>query len=418
MSFHKNSFRFLRALALSIAGWGALALMFSAQLVGLTSMPWSAALRMEAGQRLAWAIATPLLFFLTEWLPLERKTWRRAVPVHLLAGIATLALVVAGQRLAMGFGPVVSAGFHPNGGVSISLSGSAPPGPVPNIHMTAGYDGGADGPRILQFQARMPDGPDGTPPGVAGGPPPHLRPPGKFGSGFFLIMGLPMNLPILLVILAAAHAFHFYKLGQERSRQALELAGSLAQARLDALKMQIRPHFLFNALNSVTALVHKNPEAADEMIGALSEFLRCTLVNDAAHEVPLCKEIEFVRRYLAIELVRFSDRLRCEYSVPDETSGALVPMLVLQPLVENAVRHGLEGAPGEVRISVHAERRETELLLSITNNGPSPSPALREGIGLSNTRARLRELYGASARMEIRGSDGFTVELWIPFHVA
>jgi LytS/YehU family sensor histidine kinase len=256
-------------------------------------------------------------------------------------------------------------------------------------------------------------------PGPPGEPPPDAQPPRNAATpDWFFRYRLPRHLPILFVVFAMSHALFFYKRGQEREKQTLELTAGLAQARLDALKMQIQPHFLFNALNSIAALVHKDANAADEMIGALSEFLRCTLTSSARHEVPLLEELEFVRRYLAIELVRFGDRLQCTQDAPPETFGALVPMLILQPLVENAVRHGLSAVSGPARLTIRARRENGTLRLTVSDNGPGPGEKPEEGVGLANTRARLRELHGDAARVEIRTADGFTVELTLPFRTA
>jgi LytS/YehU family sensor histidine kinase len=240
---------------------------------------------------------------------------------------------------------------------------------------------------------------------------------GHIGPEWFYRLRLPLHLPVWFIVIAASHALYFYRRGQEKERQALELAAGLAQARLDALKMQIQPHFLFNALNSIAALVHKDPAAADEMIGALSEFLRCTLAGSARQEVPLLEELEFVRRYLAIELVRFGDRLQCELDVPPETFGALVPMLILQPLVENAVRHGLSTVSGPASLTIRARREREMLRIVVADNGPGPGSGGGEGIGLANTRARLRELHGDKSRVEIRTDGGCTVEINLPFRI-
>jgi len=371
-----------RGWCLSFAGWGALAFLLAAEHVYFSGVSWANGLRPIAGECLAWAVATPLLFLLTARLPVEKSTWRRAVPAQAAAGVVALALVIGARAW-------ISGGLH------------RPPRPFPSE---------------MRPPPEPPEGHWNMP-----GPPPFLRgerPPPPGDEGWFLRLRLLLHLPVLLLIMLASHAVYFYRRGQERERQALQLTAHLTQARLDALTMQIQPHFLFNALNSIAALVHKDADAADEMIGALSEFLRCTLHGSARHEVPLVEELEYVRRYLAVEQVRFGDRLQCETDLSPETSGALVPMLILQPLVENAVRHGLRAATGPARIAIAVRREGGELRISVSDNGAGLGESSAEGIGLTNTRARLRELHGDAGRVEIRTGNGCTVEVVLPFRIA
>ncbi len=383
----------LRGWCLSFAGWGALALLLAAQHVYFGGVTWLEALRPIAGECLAWAAVTPLLFLLTARLPVEKATWRRAAPAQIAAGLAALLIVIAARWL-------ISGEPHPP---------RQPPFPPP--------------PEMRAGQPR-PDFPPGPPSGMEGGPGPRgFPPPGHpplapRGWEWFFRYRLPLHLPVLLLLMVASHALHFYRRSQERERQALQLTAHLAQARLDALTMQIQPHFLFNALNSIAALVHKDADAADEMIGALSEFLRCTLHGSARHEVPLAEELEYVRRYLAVEKVRFGEQLHVQVDVPPETFPALVPMLILQPLVENAVRHGLSSATGPARLTIGARREGTRLHLTVADNGPGPGKYSSEGIGLTNTRARLRELHGEKAQVELRTGNGCTVEVVLPFRTA
>jgi len=220
-------------------------------------------------------------------------------------------------------------------------------------------------------------------------------------------------------LISAAHALLFYRRSKERERRSLELEATLAKSRLEALTMQLQPHFLFNALNAIAALVHKNPDAADEMLAALSDLLRLTLETSREQELPLRRELEFVERYLMIEHVRFGDRLQFELDVAPETEAALVPTFLLQPLVENAVRHGLEPRSGNGKLVIRARRDNGSLRLSVEDNGVGLSDGKpgREGIGLANTRARLHELYDGAANVELRNRDGLTVELTLPFRV-
>jgi two-component system LytT family sensor kinase len=186
------------------------------------------------------------------------------------------------------------------------------------------------------------------------------------------------------------------------------------------LKTQLQPHFLFNTLNMIAELVHTEPERADAMLTALSDMLRLTLEMSGTRVVPLRRELEFVSRRLAIMHARFEERLRFELDVAPDTRAALVPTFALQPLVENAVEHGLKNCPGEGLITIRSRREDTRLRLSVADNGAGLSKLkpLREGIGLGNTSARLRELYGDAATLEIRDSDGVIVEITLPFHPA
>jgi LytS/YehU family sensor histidine kinase len=230
-----------------------------------------------------------------------------------------------------------------------------------------------------------------------------------------------LHVPIYLALVSLAHALHFYRRSQERERRSLELSASLARARLEALKLQLQPHFLFNSLNAIAALVHKDANAADEMLGALSDLLRLTLESSGEQEMPLRRELEVVERYLAIEKVRFGDRLTFSIDAAPDTLSALVPALVLQPLVENAVRHGLEPQRRRGELSIRAARENSVLRLIVEDNGgglPETSTP-REGVGLANTRARLRELYGDAATLElVSGTAGVSVKVTIPFHTA
>jgi hypothetical protein len=343
-------------------------------------------------------------------LPIEKATWKRAVPAQIAAGLAALALVVGARAM-------VAGGLPKPPPPPRSQSGDLRPPPQAGLE---GPPGPEFGPPEGGFQPGPGPGLPGGPPFRRGAPPPPLH-----GSAdWFFRLRLPLHIPMLLLVMVVSHALYFYRRGQERERQALQLTAHLTQARLDALTMQIQPHFLFNALNSIAALVHRDADAADEMIGALSDFLRYTLHGKARREVPLVEELEYVRKYLAVEQVRFGDRLRFENDVPPETFGALVPMLILQPLVENAVRHGLSGAHGGeggnelARLTITARKEGGELRVTVADNGTGMDGNASEGVGLTNTRARLRELHGEAGRVELRTGNGCAVELVMPFRAA
>jgi two-component system, LytTR family, sensor kinase len=235
---------------------------------------------------------------------------------------------------------------------------------------------------------------------------------------------------IVWAVFGVVYAIELYRRDRAREVQAAALRAELAQARLDALAAQLHPHFLFNTLHGVSALMHRDPEAADAMLTHLGELLRQALAGNGAggrHEIPLAAELGILGHYLAIMRARFHDRLTVAVSVEPGTEHALVPRFVLQPLVENAVRHGIARRPGSGRIEVRARRGDAgDLQLSVSDDGAGlrgdggDGNGLREGVGLSNTRRRIRELYGPSARLAVEDRDGggLTVSLSIPFRPA
>jgi len=238
------------------------------------------------------------------------------------------------------------------------------------------------------------------------------------------------NLAVYAVIVCAWHAWDYYRKFREREGQATELAARLAQAQLQALRMQLNPHFLFNTLNAVSSLMLKDVVAANKMLSRLGELLRLTLEQSDQQEVPLQQELEFLRRYLQIEQIRFGERLQLSLEVESSTLEAAVPNLILQPLVENAIRHAIEPQETTGRIVLRSNRDNGHLVLQVSDNGPglTPPPAPgaraaaenREHIGLNNTRDRLRKLYGERQQFELTGNSmgGVTASLSIPFRVA
>lgn len=220
------------------------------------------------------------------------------------------------------------------------------------------------------------------------------------------------------IVVLGCLGWHYYKAFRERERQAAALATELVQARLQALRMQINPHFLFNTLNTISALIHEKPEAADRMVVRLSELFRRTLDRGDVQEVPLREEIEFLKSYLEIEQMRFPDRLTVTFDIEPKTNELLVPHLILQPLVENALRHGImpREEAGRIEISAAITGGDT-LELKVWNNGnglsdpsdPSDAPP-REGIGLKNIRSRLAQLYGGAQEFTLGNATGGGVE--------
>jgi two-component sensor histidine kinase len=243
----------------------------------------------------------------------------------------------------------------------------------------------------------------------------------SFAEAFqpLLVKTWHFNFLIYWVVVAVTCAFDYYSKYRERELRAIELEKRLAQAKLQALQMQLNPHFLFNSLHSISALMHQDVEAADRMISRLSELLRAALDNTENQEVPLRKELDFLNRYLEIEQIRFGSRLTIEIQAPTETLEAQVPNLILQPLVENAIRHGIEPHARPGRIQLLARRQRDELTIEVHDNGSGlASLSLVDGVGLSNTRARLRTLYGDAHLFEFCNPQegGLLVRMTIPFH--
>jgi two-component system, LytTR family, sensor kinase len=236
---------------------------------------------------------------------------------------------------------------------------------------------------------------------------------------FVLETGSHFNLIAYWGVLCASYALVYHRRNQERDLRATQLEARLAQARLQVLEMELQPHFLFNTLNTVSALVHRDPDAAERMIARLGDLLRLTLDHSAQQEVTLEQELELLQRYLEIEQTRFRDRLTVNVEVEPAALSARVPRLLLQPIVENAIRHGIarRSAPG--RIDVGVVRRAGALMLTVSDNGPGlRERPVQPGIGLSNTRERLRQLYrdGHSLELRDRPEGGLAVTVAIPFH--
>jgi two-component system, LytTR family, sensor kinase len=225
-------------------------------------------------------------------------------------------------------------------------------------------------------------------------------------------------------IVSVWYALDYHNRFRERERRAAELEAHLAQARLQALKTQLHPHFLFNTLNGIAALIYEEPKAAHRMLARLSDLLRMSLQDSGVQEVALRWELEFGRRYLELEQIRLGDRLAVEFDIAPSTLEACVPKLLLQPLLENAIKHAIAPFSSLGQICVYSRRNNETLHLRVSDNGPglpaSNEASERLGIGLNNTRARLRELYGDGHKIELKNGDsgGLVVEIAIPFHAA
>ncbi len=243
------------------------------------------------------------------------------------------------------------------------------------------------------------------------------------------LFGLHTTLVAYWVVLSIQAAIRNHELAQQRAQAAFrsdlrasQLETQVAQARLGALKAQLQPHFLFNTLNAIVVLVRQQKfELAEETLARFSDLLRAVLADMDAQEVPLSRELEYLRLYLSIEQLRFSDRLRVDIDVDPELLDAAVPHMGLQPLVENAIKHGIGRRATSGLIRIRARRRDDSLHVEVQDDGPglaSPGAGGGMGLGLANTRARLRQLYGEAGELSIDNGPGggAVVTLVLPFH--
>ncbi len=227
-------------------------------------------------------------------------------------------------------------------------------------------------------------------------------------------------------IVVVAHLGALSRMVRERETRAAQLEAALAKARLEVLKGQLQPHFLFNALNTVSSLIHSEPEKAEAVLARIGDLLRMTLQEGSNAAIPLRREVAFLERYLDIQQMRFADRLRVVLDVPANVGEALVPTLLLQPLAENAIHHGIEPRPAGGTLRLSAARSGNELCVELHDNGVGISTDGRNGhgtaghgVGLANTRQRLEELYGARHHFSVAPdpAGGTVVTIRIPWQV-
>jgi two-component system, LytTR family, sensor kinase len=235
------------------------------------------------------------------------------------------------------------------------------------------------------------------------------------------------NLDWLLMTYAAivgmSYALAFNRESQGRAIKAVQLETRLVEARLQTLQAELHPHFLFNTLHAISTLIHSKPDAADRMISRLSDLLRLTFDRSGAAGVSFQEELEFLQKYLEIEQTRFQDRLSVRFDIAPDALDAEVPRLILQPLVENAIKHGVSPRSGPGLVQIAAQRQGDALWLEVRDDGVGLTTAARSrlnaGVGLSNTRDRLECLYGARHRLDFsEGANGLAVRIEIPFHSA
>ena len=232
----------------------------------------------------------------------------------------------------------------------------------------------------------------------------------------FSLLNLYLSVLTYWAIVAASHYADQRRVARERELRAARLQTELARAQVEALKMQVHPHFLFNTLNAISGLMREDVESADAMLTHLSELLRGTLQTQDVQEVPLDEELRLLGSYLAIQQTRFGDRLTIDIDVARECEQRLVPALILQPIVENAIRHGFGVTPGPGRIAICASAVNGRLCVDVIDEGAGPPQPLREGYGLRNTRSRLRALYDESATLSVvpREPRGTLARLEVP----
>jgi hypothetical protein len=315
---------------------------------------------------LAWAPLTPAMVWLARRFSLIGAAWKRSLVVHLPAFVSLSAV-------------------HSAVVIVITLTVK------PFDNMDSSSNPAAFWPRFL---ARL---------------------KGSFGSDL-LVYG---------AVIGICYALDYYRKYRERELVASRLESQLVLAQLDSLRMQLHPHFLFNTLNSIVGLVRDNKnQAAVSMLVGLSDLLRHTLEHSSRQEVELREELNFIKLYLSIQEVRFSDRLRLEFDIDPATSKALVPNLILQPLTENALRHGIGRSVAAGLIGIRSTVEDRHLRLTVYDNGAGLPDDWQlkgsAGIGLANTVARLQQLYDEDHRFDIRNREGGGVEavIFMPLRIA
>jgi len=262
---------------------------------------------------------------------------------------------------------------------------------------------------LMPFPPRRGRGGGGGPPGYA-----WLRP--WFLNDFIIYLG------VLAAGLARAYSLRYRNQREESLRVAAQLRAQLAEARLDALRMQLDPHFLFNTLHAISSLVERDPRGVRRMISRLSDLLRHTIEGPTEQEIPLRQELDLLRRYLEIMEVRFQGKLEITTDVQERAMDALVPNLILQPIVENAIKHGVSKIEGIGQITLRGRIDGSQLVLCVENNAPLAEVGSGSlggtGVGVRNTRARLSHLYADDQSFDLRAGDGGVTiaEIRLPYH--
>ena len=364
--------------------WILVGLLFSLQPLLWGDPAWTGIVQFEALRSWPWLILAPLVVALSLRLPLIGPHWRPALVIHLAASIVTVWGLEQVTQMSPLRGPRVFVVRSNRVELRNQAPGENDRRPSSPPQRLARPDAGV-GPALA-----WPGGP--MAPGIG-----RPRPP-------FWSMRLRLTLPLYWSLVALAHLqlFHF------RTRRAARMETQLAEARLAALQMQLQPHFLFNSLNAISSLVRQQPEIADNMICALAALLRAALGTQGRREISLDEELKLARHYLHIQQIRFGTQLTVTEAGAEDTMGVAVPTLLLQPLLENAVTHGLAHRAGTITLRAWAQAGQ--LIVTVTdrpaeNESPRTTPQPGTGIGLSNTRARLEALYGDQAGVSFQ-EDG------------
>lgn len=372
-----------RTCAFSAALWLAVSAAVALQVSALGGFPFSTSFILSLFDWGPWILLTPVVVWLAHRVPIGPGTWRWALPAHLVASLAVIVLT------------------------EVTMSTLS-----------------------LRKERFMPMPAHGHEEGRETRPRPEPRREDVILFTWFRFFDRArMGVPIYWMLVAGVHALAHQRRSIERERRALRAEAHLAEARLAALQAQLNPHFLFNTLNTIAQLVYENPPAAEATIVSLSELLRAALAAQQRREVPLREEMAFVERYCAIQKIRFADRLEVRCEIDPGTLAAAVPTLLLQPLVENAIIHGVAPGRGPGRVIVRAWREGERLQLEVADTGGGnpggPEGAgenlqFREGVGLANTRARLEALYGGRQRFTFSRAveGGVVVKIEIPFRPA
>lgn len=323
-------------------------------------MPFVDSLYLQMTWAIVWAFATPLVLLAAAKLPIERNNWIRSTLLHIPLCLALSVLVTALGRVL--------------------------------IWLNFGYRVG----KPLTFESIT----------------------------NFVVANFSEGIGIYLLIAVTSYAFSYYRRYRQGQLRTFQLEAQLSQAQLHALKMQLHPHFLFNTLHSISALLNKDPQSSRKMITRLGDFLRLTLENSGTQEVTLQTEMEFLTCYLEIERIRFQDRLITRIDLDEDTLDAKVPNLILQPIVENAIRHAIAPRSTPGLIEIQAKQEGTKLRIQVRDNGPGISEhptsesVFTKGLGLTNTGTRLKQLYGTAHLFDLSNSPegGLVVTMEIPFH--
>lgn len=364
-----------------IAAWLVLFCLISAVPVLSGVVSWQRSLGETLIQWLPWALLSPVIFWMVSRLPIGRPAIGWRIFLHLIFGFVFVAFAAWLSNYCLA------------------------PRIIPLL------------PERREDVNRSTDANQNRP-GWPGRPP--FRGRHQYGPPIWI--RISFDVPVYLTLLSLGHTFVYFRRSQQRERRAIELESQLDRARLQALRMQLQPHFLFNTLNAISTLVRTNPDTAQEMIGSLGQMLRLSLDSGSKAEVPLEHELKFLDSYLEIAQIRFGDRLQVKRDISSTTLNALVPTFILQPLVENALKHGIE--PNSVAGVIHicADRDGERLILSVSDTGvgltKTMEASVSNGIGLSNTKARLENLYPGQHHFSVKNrmEGGCIAELEIPFH--